>query len=128
MVDIVLIDDDELTRTALRLLAREAGFSVVGEAHDGVAGLAVVERLQPDLVCLDVLMPGIDGLSVLEKIKAAQPGLAVLMITASADPATVKRALALGADGFVVKPFNADRVVRSLHTLAREVRARRSFA
>ena len=98
MVDIVLVDDDEMTRTALRLLLREADYDVAGEAKDGVAGLAMVERLQPALVCLDIQ---------------------ILMVTASADRQSVGRALALGAAGFIVKPFNSDRVVKSVRAALR---------
>lgn len=119
MVDVVLVDDDELTRTALRLLLREANFVVVGEANNGIAGFTMVERLLPEIVCLDIQMPEMDGLTLLEKIKASWPDIAVLMITASADRQSVGRALALGAAGFIVKPFNADRVVKSVRVATR---------
>ena len=119
MADVVLVDDDELTRTALRLLLREADFSVVGEANNGVTGLALVERLLPEVVCLDIRMPEMDGLTALEKIKAAWPDIAVLMVTGSADRESVSRALSLGAAGFIVKPFNADRVVKSVRAASR---------
>ena len=119
MVDIVLVDDDEMTRTALRLLLREADYDVAGEAKDGVAGLAMVERLQPALVCLDIQMPEMDGLTVLETIKLKWPDIQILMVTASADRQSVGRALALGAAGFIVKPFNSDRVVKSVRAALR---------
>lgn len=114
MIKLVVIDDDELIRTSLRLLLREAGFFVAGEAHDGASGLAMVNHLRPDVVCLDVQMPEMNGMDVLEKIRATLPEIAVLMITSTSDRETVNQALALGAAGFVVKPFNADRVVKSI--------------
>lgn len=119
MVDIVLVDDCEMTRTALRLLLREAGFFVVGEARDGKAGMALVERLRPDIVCLDICMPEPDGFAVLERIKTAWPEIAILVISGNADPESVKQALSLGAAGFVIKPFNSDRVVKSLRSVLR---------
>lgn len=123
MIDVVLIDDEELVRASLRLLLREEGFHVTGEAHDGPSGLAMVERMKPQVVCLDIQMPGMDGLAVLEKLKSAWPEIGVMMITGSSDRESVNRSISLGAAGFIVKPFRADRVVSSMHALAKELGA-----
>lgn len=119
MIDLILIDDDEFIRTSLRLLLREAEFVVTGEANNGKDGLDLIERLQPDVVCIDIQMPGMDGLETLQKIKENWPDIAVLMITGSAVRDSVDRALELGADGYVVKPFNADRIIKSIQAAHR---------
>lgn len=111
---ILIVDDNELTRAVLRTILRQDGYRVVGEAKDGEAALQMIEQLQPDVVCLDVMMPKMDGLSTLDKIKEANPEIVVLMITASSDRETVEKAISAGAAGYVVKPFNAARVLATI--------------
>lgn len=111
---ILIVDDNGLTRAVLRTILRQDGYRVVGEAKDGEAALLMIEQLQPDIVCLDVMMPKMDGLATLEKIKEAYPGVVVLMITASSDRETVEKAISAGAAGYVVKPFNASRVLATV--------------
>ena len=123
MIELILIDDDEFIRTSLRLLLREADFVVTGEAKTGEDGLAQVERLQPDVVCLDIQMPGMDGLATLQQLKANWPDIAVLMITSSSTRESVDRAMALGADGYIVKPFNADRIIKSIEAAHRKCKS-----
>jgi two-component system chemotaxis response regulator CheY len=116
---ILIVDDNGLTRAVLRTILRQDGYRVVGEAKDGDAALLMIEQLQPDVVCLDVMMPKMDGLATLEKIKEAYPGVVVLMITASSDRETVEKAIAAGAAGYVVKPFNASRVLATVEQALR---------
>ncbi len=123
LIQVVLIDDDEFIRTALRLLLREADFTIAGEAKDAATGISMVERLQPDVVCLDIQMPGMDGLSALKTLRANWPQIGVLMVTASAERAVVKQALELGASGYVVKPFNASSVEKSVRVAASTARS-----
>ena len=111
---VVIIDDDALIREVLRLILREAGYEVVAEAGDGAAGLAAVARHRPAAVCLDINMPGESGLAVLEKIKAGHPDMPVIMITGDATAETVKDAIAKGARGYVLKPFNPARVFAAM--------------
>ena len=108
------MDDDTLMREVLKALLREEGFSVVGEAKDGQSALAQVERTQPDLVCLDVNMPGVSGLDVLRAIKAKCGSCRVVMISGDSSMTTVREAVGFGAVGFIVKPFKAGRVGAAL--------------
>ncbi len=110
----VIIDDNESIRVVLRAIVRQAGLQVVGEARDGESALEVVERWQPDLVCLDVVMPGRDGLEVLGEIKRRLPRTRVLMVTGQSDRQSVESMIAQGAAGIVVKPFNAARVIETI--------------
>ncbi|MEW5770241.1 MAG: response regulator [Pseudomonadota bacterium] len=106
----MVVDDDNLMREVLKALLREEGFEVVGEAKDGSSALGQVARLHPDLVCLDVNMPGMSGLDVLKAIQAAAPETRVVMVTGDASMTTVREAVSFGAVGYVIKPFKAGRV------------------
>jgi two-component system, chemotaxis family, chemotaxis protein CheY len=104
---ILLIDDNDVSRAMLRfILSSEPGYEVVGEAASGMQGLEMAGSLQPQLVCLDVMMPDMNGLDVLKQIKEQWPRTVVLMVTGSNDSATIQGAVQGGAGGYIVKPFN----------------------
>ncbi|MBM4180792.1 MAG: response regulator [Betaproteobacteria bacterium] len=111
---VLVVDDDTLMRELLKALLRDEGFTVAGEAKDGLSALALVERVRPDLVCLDVNMPGMSGIDVLKAIKARCESCRIVMISGDASMATVREAVGYGAVGFIVKPFKAGRVGASL--------------
>lgn len=111
---ILVVDDDTLMREVLKAILRSEGFEVVGEATDGQAALAQVGRLSPDVVCLDVNMPGMSGIEVLKSILSAAAGTKVVMITGDSSMATVREAVGSGASGYIIKPFNAARVADTL--------------
>lgn len=111
---IIVVDDNEIIRISLRAILRQAGFQVIGEARDGESIIELVEKLGPDLVCLDVMMPGRSGLEVLVELRERFPSLKVLMITAMSDRNTVVEVVEKGAAGMVLKPFNAARVIETV--------------
>jgi two-component system chemotaxis response regulator CheY len=111
---IMIVDDNDMMRTLLRGIVRSGGHEVIGEASNGTTAVEMAERLKPDVVCLDVIMPGKDGLEALTEIKANRPDTTVVMITGNADPDTVQEAIMNGASGFIVKPFNAARILDTL--------------
>jgi len=74
----------------------------------------MTEALKPDVVCLDIMMPDVNGLEILRQLKSQHPKIAVVMITGSSSSADVKDALTNGADGYVLKPFNAGKVIDTL--------------
>jgi two-component system chemotaxis response regulator CheY len=121
--NVVIIDDNEITRTLLRGILRQDGWNVVAEGKDAEQGLLLVDKLLPDVVCLDVMMPMLNGVQVLQLIKAVHPECAVLMITGSAERETVEAAIAAGVDGYVVKPFNTARVLDALRRALERRRA-----
>lgn len=113
---ILIVDDNAVIRTALSgLIRHDKQFLLVGEAGSGEAALEAIKCTKPHVVCLDVLMPGMDGLAVLQRVRKEYPAVRVVMITAHATSDVVQKALALGAHGFVVKPFNGRRVLNSIH-------------
>ncbi|MBL8472549.1 MAG: response regulator [Rhodocyclaceae bacterium] len=111
---VLIVDDNDMMRALLRGILRQEAYLVVGEARDGETALAQTERLKPDVVCLDIVMPNSDGLETLRAIKAQWADIVVLMITANSDRDTVEAAITAGASGYVVKPFNAQRVLATL--------------
>ena len=113
-IRVLIVDDDDLTRTLLRGILRADDCEIVGEASNGESGLEMAVRLQPDVICLDVVMPKKGGLDILPQIRSRLPETAVLMVTGSTDQETVHAAIAGGAVGYVEKPFNAARVVAAI--------------
>ena len=119
---IVIVDDNDMMRGILRGIVRGEEYDVIGEARNGNLAIEISERLKPDIICLDVMMPEKDGLQALTEIKAARPDAEVIMITSNADPETVQEAIMNGAGGFIVKPFNAARVLDTLAKVSSRLR------
>lgn len=113
-ISILIADDNDMMRSVLRGMLRHEEYDVVGEARNGLAAVDMVGRLKPDIVCMDVLMPEKNGIEALAEIKAAQPNVEVIMVTGSSDPETVQESIQNGASGFIIKPFNAARVLDTL--------------
>jgi two-component system chemotaxis response regulator CheY len=111
---IIIADDNDMMRSILRAMLRSEHYDVIGEARNGNVAVDMVERLKPDIVCLDIMMPEMDGLEALVEIKARHPETEVVMITSSADPNTVQASITNGASAFIIKPFNAARVLDTL--------------
>jgi two-component system chemotaxis response regulator CheY len=110
-VSILLIDDNDITREVLRVVLRGEGYNVVGEATDGGSGLDLALKLRPNIILLDVVMPKISGLEILPKMKDLVPEARILMVTANKDQETVSEAVKAGIHGFIVKPFNAQKII-----------------
>jgi two-component system chemotaxis response regulator CheY len=111
---IVLVDDNEMIRIVLRSLLRTAGYEVVGEARNGATGLEMVDRIRPDLVCLDVVMPVLNGIDTLLAIRDRFPAIPVLMITGQSDKDSIQSMICQGATDIIVKPFNSARVIETV--------------
>lgn len=88
-ISVVIVDDNDMMRTILRGILRGEEYDVVGEARNGAQAVEVVERMKPDIVCMDVLMPEKNGLEAMAEIKMSRPETEFVMITGSADPETV---------------------------------------
>src|SRR5262245_3064262 len=108
---VVVADDDDITRTLLRNLLRTAGLRVVGEAADGARAFDAIQTLKPEIVCLDIEMPELNGLEDLTKIRESNIDAIVLMITAATSGENVRSAIAGRADGIIAKPFNTSKII-----------------
>lgn len=111
---VLVVDDDKLMREILKAILREEGFAVYGEASDGQAALEACEKDVPDVVCLDVNMPGLSGIETLAALRTKFPKLHVVIITGDASSATVREAVSQGATGYIIKPFSTARVADAL--------------
>ncbi len=121
-IRVVLVDDQALVRTGLRMVLSNApGIEVVGEAADGAEGVAAVARLSPDVVLMDVRMPGMDGVEATRRIRAASAGgggpRIVILTTFDLDQ-YVFAALRAGASGFLLKDALADELVKAVRVVA----------
>jgi len=123
-LSILIVDDNDIMRALLRGILRGDDYEIVGEARNGVQAVEVAERHRPDIICMDVQMPEKNGLVAMAEIKRARPETEVVMITGSADSATVQEAIHHGATGFIVKPFNAARVLDAMKKVATRIRQR----
>ena len=120
---VLLVDDSGVMRALLRSIISSYDFVVVGEAENGIKALEAVETLKPDLVCLDIEMPELSGLDTLLQLKSKHPGIGVVMVTASTVATDVKKALTSGADGYILKPFNAGKVIDTLNQAFQKIQA-----
>jgi DNA-binding NarL/FixJ family response regulator len=113
---VLLVDDHELAREALiSILGREADLEVVGEAADGATAVALAQRLRPDLVLMDVRMPGTDGLTATRMIKTSLPSTRVLLLTTYDSHEYVLEGLRAGADGYLLKGASKQELLSALH-------------
>ncbi len=117
-VRILLVDDHPLTREALASLLAQHGFTVVGEAADGAEALERAGELAPDLVLLDLSMPGMDGLEALPGIREAAPNCEVVVLTASGTEENLLAAIRGGAAGYLLKTEPPGRLISFLAGVA----------
>ena len=124
MQRVLVIDDDPSVTSVLRRGLSYEGF-VVDTANSGAAGLAMARERAPDLVILDIMMPGMDGLEVLRRLRGADVQLPVLLLTAKDAPSDQVEGLGRGADDYVVKPFTFEILVARVRALLRRSEADR---
>ncbi|MEU6431352.1 response regulator transcription factor [Microbispora sp. NPDC046973] len=119
MIRVLIVDDHQVVRQGLRyVLEDEPGIEVTGECGDGHAALEAIARLEPDVVLLDMLMPGLDGIGVLERLKESPVRPAVIVLTSYAEDEQALRAVRAGALSYLPKTTAVDRVVEAVHAAA----------
>ena len=119
---LVLADDHVVVRLGFRLLLEGAGAAVVGEADSGESAIRSYSELLPDVLIMDVSMPGIGGLAALERLRTAHPTARVLMLSAHNDAVIPVRALRLGARGYLCKRAAPDEFLRAVSRVAADQR------
>jgi len=116
---IVIVEDNEIVRMTLRSLLTHAGFEVVGVARTGEMGLQMARKLKPGLVCLDISMPGMNGVDVLSALRTDFPEMPVVVVSGYTDRETIDKLRSLHVDGVVVKPFSPGRLVSAVQDALR---------
>lgn len=118
-IDVILADDHDLVRTGIKaVLLGIPGIRVVAEARDGEELLAVLESVRPDVVVTDISMPGLDGLAALERIRSRHPEVRVLVLSMFESVDFIRRAVASGASGYVLKGSSAEELEQALRAIA----------
>ena len=118
-IRVVLADDHTIVREGTAELLRRAGdIEVIGQASDGLEALNTVKEMHPDVLVLDLMMPGIDGLEVARRVRQASPGTAVLILTAHEDRQYVMAALEAGAAGYMSKSDRGGDVIDAVRSVA----------
>ena len=114
---ILIVDDEPMARNLLRLMLVRANFNV-DEAEDGLDALRKLEQSRPDLLILDVMMPGLDGLSVCRQVRtqADLRDLPIIMLSAKTDFKSIQQGLEAGASQYLTKPISADELIRHVHS------------
>jgi DNA-binding NarL/FixJ family response regulator len=120
VITVLVVDDHPLVRVGLRvLLGESSGLTVVGEVSDGEAAVEFVERQPPDVVLMDLSMPGADGAASTRAITASHPEVKVVVLTTFAERERVIEAVDAGAAGYLLKDADPEELVRSIHAAAR---------
>ena len=111
---VLVVDDAAFMRMMVKDILSKNGYEIVGEAENGMKALEKYQELKPDLVTMDITMPEMDGISAVKEIKKVDPNAKVVMCSAMGQQAMVIEAIQAGAKDFVVKPFQADRVLEAV--------------
>lgn len=117
-IRLLIADDHEVVRSGLKSILNGSDIEIVAEAANGEDAVRLAAESQPDVVLLDIRMPGTDGLAVLGRLKMQQPNLPVLIFSTYDNPTYVARAVALGASGYVLKGSNRNQFIEAIRTVA----------
>lgn len=112
---ILIVDDAAFMRMMIKDILAKNGYEIVGEAQDGKEAVEKYKELQPDLVTMDITMPEMDGITALKEIKNIDPKSIIIMCSAMGQQAMVIDAIQAGAKDFIVKPFQAERVLEAIN-------------
>ena len=114
MAKILIVDDAAFMRMMIKDILTKNGYEVVAEAANGVEAVELYKSHQPDLVTMDITMPEMAGIEAVKQIKAVNPAAKVIMCSAMGQQSMVMDAIKAGANDFIVKPFQADRVLEAV--------------
>lgn len=117
MKTVLIADDATFMRLKIRKMLEKNGFKIVGEAEDGEVAVNKYKKLKPNIITLDITMPGMNGIEALKLIKEFDKDAKVLIISALGLETVVVEAVVLGASGFIIKPFNEKTLVEAIRNL-----------
>lgn len=114
MANILIVDDAAFMRMMIKDILSKNGYTVIGEAENGNKAIEKFKELTPDLVIMDITMPELDGIQAVKQIKGLSPEAKIIMCSAMGQQAMVIESIQAGARDFIVKPFQAERVIEAV--------------
>ncbi len=114
MANILIVDDAAFMRMMIKDILSKNGYTVIGEAENGNKAIEKFKELTPDLVIMDITMPELDGIQAVKQIKGFSPEAKIIMCSAMGQQAMVIESIQAGARDFIVKPFQAERVIEAV--------------
>jgi two-component system chemotaxis response regulator CheY len=111
---VLIVDDAAFMRMMIKDILEKNGFTVIGEANNGLKAVEIYKKERPDVVTMDITMPDMDGIEAVKAIKAFDPAAKVIMCSAMGQQTMVMDAIRAGARDFIVKPFQPDRVLEAI--------------
>jgi two-component system, chemotaxis family, chemotaxis protein CheY len=114
MARVLIVDDATFMRMMVKDILEKNGYEVIGEASNGIKAVEIYKAEKPDIVTMDITMPEMDGIEAVKQIKAFDPSAKVVMCSAMGQQSMVMDAIKAGAKDFIVKPFQADRVLEAI--------------
>ena len=118
MLRVLIADDTQFMRANLKFILERNNMEIVGEAENGIKVVKMYEELKPDVVTMDITMPGMDGIEAVRQIRKKSPEAKIVMVTALGQEMFVREAIMAGAKNFIVKPFKEDKIVEILNKVA----------
>ncbi|WP_097025907.1 response regulator [Clostridium peptidivorans] len=114
MAKVLIVDDAAFMRMMIKDILEKNGFEVIGEANNGIKAVELYKKERPDVVTMDITMPDMDGIQAVKEIKSMDPDAKIIMCSAMGQQGMVMDAIKAGAKDFIVKPFQADRVLEAI--------------
>ncbi|NLZ49055.1 MAG: response regulator [Clostridiales bacterium] len=114
MARVLIVDDAAFMRMMIKDILEKNGYEVIGEANNGVKAVEMYKKEKPDVVTMDITMPDMDGIEAVRQIKAFDASAKIIMCSAMGQQTMVMDAIRAGAKDFIVKPFQADRVLEAI--------------
>lgn len=114
---VMVVDDSSFQRDVLKILLTGRGYQVVAEAEDGATALKMYQEFKPDIVTLDIIMPGMDGVQTLQHLKEINPAARVIMVSSISDKDRIIECRRLGAEYYILKPYEPEKIIEVLQKL-----------
>jgi len=118
MISVLVVDDSSTIRKMLSNLFLDLKLNVIATASSGEEGIQLYEQHKPDLVTMDVNMPGISGIDALKKIRYVDKDANILMLTSRGDEGVVAQSIKYGAKGYILKPLNQDKIIKAVSNIS----------
>ena len=117
-IKILIVDDHDLIRQGLKsIISLDNEIEVVGEANNGIKAIEKINELSPDILLLDMKMPGLDGIEVLKTVKEMNVNLKVIMLTVENDGKVIREAINIGADGYILKESAGEQIIEAIYSV-----------